>query len=250
MSNKWQIELGNTITEYEPHKSSILSCNEEVTLSGIGDAKDELDCLTGELTECIGEAVLNGSEKWALGNSAGWSEDGDTVGFYFKFTDEKTSIACSDKLPLLSNIKTNNVDCFYINAQQKWIGIRLSKSKLSNLTAEGLKVYLQSNPVTIQYQLATSTTKTVDLTVVDQDNQPTQLRTFENVTHVSLESAGLIPEVEMEVATRISKELASASPLMDDISTKQEQLETTVDEQSNNVDATMIATTEIYEETL
>ena len=31
---------------------------------------------------------------------------------------------------------------------------------------------------------------------------------------------------------------------------KSEQLNTTVDEQSNNVDATMIATTEIYEETL
>ena len=37
---------------------------------------------------------------------------------------------------------------------------------------------------------------------------------------------------------------------MDDISTKQQQLETTVDEQSENVDATMIATTEIFEETL
>ena len=37
---------------------------------------------------------------------------------------------------------------------------------------------------------------------------------------------------------------------MYDISTKQERLETTVDEQSNNVDATMIATTEIFEETL
>ena len=70
------------------------------------------------------------------------------------------------------------------------------------------------------------------------------------MTHVSLVAENLIPEVEMEVATRISTELASASPLMDDISTKQERLNTTVDEQSNNVDATMIATTEIYEETL
>ena len=221
-----------------------------MTLRKVGDVKDTLDCLTGEMTECIGEIVLNGSEKWALGNSAGWSEDGDTVGFYFKFTDEKTSIACSDKLPSLSNIKTNNVDCFYINGNQKWIGIRLSKSKLSNLTANGLKVYLQKNPITIQYQLATSTTKTVDLSIKDQDGQPTKLRTFKNLTHVSLESAGLIPEVEMEVATIISEELASASPLMDDISNEQQQLKATVDEQSNNIDATMIATTEIYEETL
>ena len=92
--------------------------------------------------------------------------------------------------------------------------------------------------------------KTVDLSVVDQDNQPTQLGTFENMTHVSLEAENLIPEVEMEVATRISTELASASPLMDDISIEHQQLETTVDEQSNNVDATMFAITEIFEETL
>ena len=113
-----------------------------------------------------------------------------------------------------------------------------------------MKAWLQQNPLTVQYKLTTESVKTVDLTTVDQDNQPTKLGTFENITHVSLESAGLIPEVEMEVATRISKELASASPLMDDISMKQEQLNTTVDEQSNNVDATMIATTEIYEEIL
>ena len=67
---------------------------------------------------------------------------------------------------------------------------------------------------------------------------------------MSLEAENLIPEVEMEVATHISTELASASPLMDDISTKQERLSTTIDEQSENVDATMIATTEIFEEIL
>ena len=37
---------------------------------------------------------------------------------------------------------------------------------------------------------------------------------------------------------------------MDDISNNQQELEATVDEQSNNVDATMVATTEIFEETL
>ena len=171
------------------------------------------------------------------------------MSFYFKFTDKKTSIAFSDKLQLSSDIKRNNIDCFYINAQQKWIGIRLSKSKLSNLTIEGFKVYLQSNPITIQYQLATPTTKTVDLSIVNQDGNETKLRTFDDTTHVLLNSEGLVPTASLTVRTKIPS-ASSTSLLMDDISTEQQQLEETVDEQSNNVDATMIATTEIYEETL
>ena len=120
----------------------------------------------------------------------------------------------------------------------------------NNCSLVEFKQWLSQNPITVQYQLETESVKSIDISTVDQDEQPTKLGTFENVTHVSLEAENLIPEVEMEVATRISKELASARPLMDDISMKQEQLNTTIDEQSNNVDATMIATTEIYEEIL
>ena len=43
---------------------------------------------------------------------------------------------------------------------------------------------------------------------------------------------------------------SSTSLLMDDILNEQKQLEATVDKQSNNIDATMMATTEIFEETL
>ena len=209
-----------------------------------------MDAKTGEVIERISEIVLDGSQDWNSGGTANWNNDGNTIGFYIKYYKTKNNIGYSDKLPLMSDIKKNDTECFYINSTQNWIGIRLLKSKLSELTDKGLKVYLQSNPITMQYQLATESTKTIDISTVDQDNQPTKLGTFENLTHVSLKSTGLIPEVEMEVATRISKELASASPLMDDISMKQEQLNTTIDEQSENVDATMIATTEIYEETL
>lgn len=157
VEESFQLEQGSTATSYEPYKSNILTVNEDVTLRSNGDVYDELNLLTGRLTQRI---------------------------------DENNEV------------------------------------------------------------LAQAVVKTVDLTVVDQDNQPTQLGTFENITHVSLEAENLIPDVEMEVATRISEELASASPLMDDISTKQEQLNITVDEQSDNVDATLIATTEIYEEIL
>ena len=110
-------------------------------------------------------------------------------------------------------------------------------------------MWLSQNPITLKYQLATESVKTVDLTVVNQDGNETKLRTFDDTTHVLLESEGLIPTASLTVRTKIPS-ASSTSLLMDDISTDQQQLEATVDEQSNNVDATMIATTEIYEETL
>ena len=238
---EYQLEIGSVATSYEPYKTNILTVNEDVTLRRIGDVQDALDCLTGELTQRSGEVVLDGSEKWV------YSPQDTYVIFALRRTDygelmniKQGSKIVSDRYP--SGTSMNNIT--------GGSGYVIQIFKSLNVTLEEFKNELGTNPATVQYQLATPTIKTVDLTTVDQNNQPTQLGTFKNVTYVSLESAGLIPTVEMEVATRISKELASASPLMDDISTKQEQLESTVDEQSNNVDATMIATTEIYEGTL
>ena len=117
-------------------------------------------------------------------------------------------------------------------------------------TVTEFKQYLSQNPLTIKFVLATPTTKTVDLTVVNQDGNETKLRTFDETTHVLLESeAGPNPGAKLTVRTKIPS-ASSTSLLMDDISTNQKQLETKVDEQSENIDATMIATTEIYEVTL
>ena len=89
--------------------------------------------------------------------------------------------------------------------------------------------------------------KTVDLSVVDQDGNNTELKTFDDITHVTLSSEGLIPEAELEVATKNEEVLNTLSLEMDDISTTQNDLQETSNTQSENVDATMIATTEIYE---
>ena len=61
LNNQYQIEKGKTPSSYEPYKSNILTVNEDVELRGIGDVKDELNLITGELTQRIGEIVLDGS---------------------------------------------------------------------------------------------------------------------------------------------------------------------------------------------
>ena len=61
-----QLEKGTTATPYEPYKSNILSTPEDLELRGIGNIKDKLNVATGELTQRIGEIVLDGSEEWTF----------------------------------------------------------------------------------------------------------------------------------------------------------------------------------------
>ena len=51
---EYQLEIGDN-TPYEPFKSNILTVNEDVTLRSNGDICDELNLLTGQLTQRIGE---------------------------------------------------------------------------------------------------------------------------------------------------------------------------------------------------
>ena len=46
-----QLEEASAPTSYEPHKSNILTVNEDVELCSVGEVKDELDLLTGKITQ-------------------------------------------------------------------------------------------------------------------------------------------------------------------------------------------------------
>ena len=246
-----QIEQGSTSTTYEPYKTNILTVNEDVTLRGVGKVKDELNVATGELTQRIGEIVLDGTTGISLG-----SKTSDAIVEALIYFDSSTpkkhdmsTNGISDKvITTTSHVDTMNYVRFNTRVTN-YIIYGILSNQLETADVAGVKKYLQANPITVQYELATPIIKTVDLTVVDQDGNETKLRTFDDTTHVLLESEGLIPTASLTVRTKIPS-ASSTSLLMNDISTEQQQLETTVDEQSENVDATMIATTEIFEETL
>ena len=50
-----QLEIGSVATSYDTYKSNILTVNEDVTLRSNGDICDELNLLTGQLTQRIDE---------------------------------------------------------------------------------------------------------------------------------------------------------------------------------------------------
>ena len=241
--------ISATKEEYEPYKSNILTVNEPIELRGIGDVKDELDLLTGELTQRIGEIVLDGSENEWLKSGGNINESRYAMALKIENAKLRTKTK-NDRFVDGDMSKTDVLNYVYGVSNFGGIVIAVDNNKLETIDSSGFKKWLSQNPITIQYQLATESIKTVDLSVVDQNGNNAELSTFNDITHVALSSEGLIPEAELKVVTKNEEVLNTMSLEMDDISTTQNTLEETSNVQSENVDSTMIATTEIYEELL
>ena len=248
----FQLEEGSIATSYEPYKSNILTTPEDVTLRGIGEVRDELDLLTGEVIERIGEYVVNEQSNITI------ARQNDNF-IMFDITDienvqtKLNAKVISDKFinaTYTINPTKEMITLWSDNSKKSVISITISKNKLSDNTINAMKEYLLNNNVKIQYPLAIESVKTVDLTTVDQDGQPTKLKTFNDISYVEINADNTIPSVDVEVATKISETLATLDPQHHDISNAQNKLGQTIDEQTENTDATMMATTEIYEQTL
>ena len=230
---------------YEPYKSNILTTPEDLTLRGIGDVKDTLDCLTGEVVQKFTTKTYNGSENWILHTAS--SNLVNCLHFFVNENDmKKNGKAISPQIKTLNYSEYKDDEYISIGGSQH-LHYKVDKNKLTSQDVNGFKQWLSQNPFTVQYQLATESVKTVDLTTVDQDGQPTKLKTFNDITHVEIKADNLIPSVDVEVATKISETLSTMGLKHHDISEAQNKLGQTIDEQTENTDATMMATTEIYE---
>ena len=205
--NRLQIEKGTTATTYEPHKSNILTCNEEVELRGIGDIKDELNLVTGEYTKAIHEYTFTGDENWKIGGKDGGYtyfnySISDSMPKYDYKTDANIPIYC-DKLPVITyNDFDNRLKNVGINLTY-FFRLNFSDCDSNNgATVEDLKAYLKANPTTVQYPISKSV-KTVDLSTLNQDGKKTKLSTFDDITYVTVSSEGLIPTGDIDIARPI-----------------------------------------------
>ena len=203
-----QVEIGSTVTPYEPFQSNILTVNEEVELRGVGDAHDELDCLTGEVTERIGEIVLDGSEKWLFNASYLYAEL--PLNDYSGLAD---NICINNRLPQIliygneSSLNDNRHGLMI--SKSKLIRIRMADAQ-SGQTIDGIKQYLSQNPLTVQYPLATESIKTVDLTCKDQNGETTLFMPIEGTTHLETSGQPIKPQMEVEIPVEaITQNLAS-----------------------------------------
>lgn len=173
--------------------TKIAEVYEAVTLRKVGDAQDELDLETGKLTQRIGEVVLDGSENWTW-----YKETTNTIIVYTtnplpnhlgaKYTNSQM---VTNYLDVVGSMETDKDGCYISNTGK--LNLAISKTKATSVNE--LKQYLQSTPLVVQY-LQTESIKTVDLSIVDQDNNSLKtIQTHPTLTHITTSSNGLTPFV-------------------------------------------------------
>ena len=190
MTQNIQMETGTTTTTYEQGKSSILSLPEEVVLRSLPNGVcDTFNTQTGVYTQRIEEVVLNGSENWAM--YALDENFPDVAGFYHTHRGGKIAsgvvnqnyigslpVFAQEKFPGKLTVNEEGVGL----SDSRYVKISILKSKLSSIDSNGLKQWLQSNPMTIQYELADP--------VVTKINLSSTLKSWNTTTHIYSE----IPE--------------------------------------------------------
>ena len=167
---------------HDDFKMNILECDEEINLRRIGDVKDELNLLTGELTQRVGEVVFDGSEEWSIPTNY---SNGNCKGYSLSVSGLTSNIVC-DCLKILPN------SLKYGTEEGVFVSNNLLILKKNIATRELLKEWLSQNPIIIQYQLATESIKTVDL-----KNKPSI--NWQGDTYLHLENNTLYPQLDCEV---------------------------------------------------
>ena len=171
LSVKFQLEQGTSATTYEPYKSNILSLSEEVVLRSLpSGVKDTYNLVTKEYVRRIGEKILNGStdEDWI--NNPIWG-NGDYYTAYVKnqFLDKAPGryniIANNSPNTLKLNPSLNLItgEGIFGETATIYVYVCVAKSKLATIDKVGFTKHLQSNPITVQYELATPVIKAIEL---------------------------------------------------------------------------------------
>lgn len=164
---KPQLEIGTTATDYQPYQgfeTTTLQLNQPLRELPNG-VKDTIE--NGVVTRRVGEITFDGSEMWyknSGSNSNNWM-------YYVTIAHIRAKGLCDSLLHKeIADINSDgarinrvgfnfnhNATVMYLN-----VGYYMEQAGLTN-TVENLKTWLQSNPITVWYELATPTTEQITL---------------------------------------------------------------------------------------
>ena len=203
-----------TTSNEDDTKSNILTVNEEVELHGVGEARDELDLMTGEVVQSVGEIVLDGSddEEWRLS----WGESENYIGFQLNANIPNVKgyspNQVSNLLPRTDYSALSGKDYeWFVVTNNNTFNLKIAKNRLISSNVDGLKRYLSINPLIAQYQLAEKTIKTVELNIQDQDGKTlSTIKPIEGKMFLSTSSDAIKPLFSGEIPVEaITQNLAS-----------------------------------------
>lgn len=163
---KPQLEIGTTATDYQPYQgfeTTTLQLNQPLRALPNG-VKDTIE--NGVVTRRVGEITFDGSEAWTKNSSS----DSSNWMYYIPISKTRGKGLCNslayktidviNQGAKLNNVGFNldhNANVMYVN-----VGYYMEQAGLTN-TVENLKTWLQSNPITVWYQLATPITEQITL---------------------------------------------------------------------------------------
>ena len=188
---KLMLEESDAATSYVPHQSKITYSWDEVILRKVGDVEDTLDLTTGEWVQRIGEIVLNGSENWATNNESTTK----TIRFILKDTPMDSGVLGQDYSTTINQYECDKLQKVAWNETTP-LGIThtehiifIYNNSIEN-SAEGIKQWLKSNPIKIQYILEKPIVHKVNL------SRP-NLQVYDDITHVHTKclDGTLIPNI-------------------------------------------------------
>lgn len=236
---------GESVTPFEPHRSNILSTNEEVVLRSTGNVKDELNLVTGEKVERVGEMLsINGSEH-------AWY--GTAPDFYLPIPN---MIPYKDvrygQPTVISNLYPSFVGQDEGNfILSSWEHPHLRVHDLTVNSVPEFKAKLDENPLDIVYVKNTEVIKTVDLLILDQDNNPVNwMSAFKDTTYIeSLTTAenSLAGEVMVEVPTKVEDAYNAVQILLEGCKTSLAEIDEIQNEQEMDSILVMNSQAELYD---
>lgn len=160
------VEFGLTSKKDEPYKTSVVSTSEDLELRGIGNVRDTLDLITGEVVQRVGELTLDSNGNWYWK----WNDwEGCKHFFLNGFEDVKGgSVILSNRFNTVNGNPANVKVAFSLGKDDNWgahsLVVTLPLDLLETPDVEGFKKWLSENPVEAQYIKTNNEVKTVDLT--------------------------------------------------------------------------------------
>lgn len=206
-----QIEESSVATSYEPYNSNILSTSSDLELRGIGNVKDELNLLTGELTENIGEMIINGNETYYIGANP------SNYYIYFRFPyHNNNKPLISDKLPTVFGALSKG--CLSIYSYDWGDAICYTPVNATNKNDAILELKSYGD-IRVQYVKKEKSIKTVDLS----DNV---VYSYNGTTHYSCssEEGSLVPTLSVKVPTDVQEVIRHQQQQLQEVYTLQNEL--------------------------
>lgn len=185
----------NDLYLYTPYQGqSLLNYTLQNPLYKLGDIYDYIDVNRGKIVRNIGVITFDGSddEGWCLSST----QYTNNIRFYTSILGDSTIhlnlLVLCNKFSYIKNMQGNDLmGISYTNT----LDIQLDKSNLSTQDLTGFKTWLNKNPITVVYQLATPTEEDISAELLSQLKE---LQTYVTTTNVMFEASDVYPIVDLE----------------------------------------------------